>query len=308
LLILGGGPIGCEMAQAFVRLGAKVTLVEKEHSLLKREDAEGAQIIAEQLQSEGVDLRLESSVIECQRVSDEESHVRVESGGRQENVVVDAILVAIGKVANVSDLDLGRAGVECSEKGVVVDDYLRTTNKSIYASGDVCSATMFTHSADFQSRLVLRNALFSLGPLGRRKVSQLLIPRVVYTAPEFAQVGLSEHEAKVRGTEVNVFRKELRENDRSIIEGEERGFFKVIVKKGTDTILGATIISPYAGEHISQLTQAIQHGIGLGQIADTMFPYPTRADLIRRLGDEYNRTRLTTFSLKILRGLLKWNT
>ena len=172
---------------------------------------------------------------------------------------------------------------------MTVDDRLRTTNPRIYAAGDVCSAHKFTHTADAQARIVIQNALF----LGRARASALTLPWCTYTDPEVAHVGLYEREAAARGIAVRTFVQELADVDRAVLDGETEGFVKVHVRAGTDRILGATIVARHAGEMMPELTLAIATGIGLGRIASVIHPYPTQAEAIRKLGDAYNRTRLT---------------
>ncbi|MCA9032602.1 MAG: FAD-containing oxidoreductase, partial [Planctomycetaceae bacterium] len=169
--------------------------------------------------------------------------------------------------------------------------------------GDICSPYKFTHAADFMARIVIQNALFA----GRSRVSQLLIPWSTYTAPEVAQVGLSDGEADARGISIDTFVQELSGVDRAFLDDEHAGFVKVHVKKGTDRIVGATIVAAHAGDLISEITLAMKHGIGLKKIASTIHPYPTQAEAIRKLGDAYNRTRLTPFARWLLKLVLKWN-
>jgi len=183
-----------------------------------------------------------------------------------------------------------------------VNDRLQTTNPRIYAAGDICSRYQFTHAADFMVRTVIRNALFK----GRGKASALTIPWCTYTSPEVAHVGLYEHDAREQGIEPDTLVQEFKDVDRAILEGEEDGFVKVHVKKGTDQILGATIVARNAGDMIGEITLAMTQGIGLGKIANTIHPYPTRAEAIRRVGDAYNRTRLTPFVTSLFRRWLTW--
>jgi pyruvate/2-oxoglutarate dehydrogenase complex dihydrolipoamide dehydrogenase (E3) component len=197
--------------------------------------------------------------------------------------------------------------VEYGKQGVQVDDHLRTTNPRIFAAGDVCSKYQFTHAADFMARVVIQNALFAVGPFGRKKVSELIIPWATYTSPEVAHVGLYEQDASDAGVEIDTYVQPLREVDRAILEGADEGFAKIVTKQGSDEILGATIVAANAGDLISEITLAMTRKIGLGKIAGVIHPYPTQAEAIRKLGDQYNRTRLTPTSAKLLGFLRRLN-
>ncbi|MDI1313819.1 FAD-dependent oxidoreductase, partial [Prosthecobacter sp.] len=216
--------------------------------------------------------------------------------------VVDHLLVAVGRAPNVEGLGLETVGVEFDKKGVKVDDRLQTTNPRIYACGDICSPYQFTHAADFMARIVIQNTLF----FGRAKASALTIPWATYTSPEIAHVGLYEKDAKEKGIEVTTFTQELAKVDRAILDGETQGFAKVHVRKGSDQIVGATVVAAHAGDMISEITLAMKGGIGLGTIASVIHPYPTQAEAIRKLGDLYNRTRLTPFVKKLFHKWLAW--
>jgi len=208
--------------------------------------------------------------------------------------------VGAGRIPNVDGLGLELAGVRQDRRGVLVDDYLRTDNKNIYAAGDVCMATKFTHAADFASRAVIQNALF----FGRKKLSALTIPWCTYTRPEIAHVGLYGHEAEERGIELDTYLRPFSEVDRAIAEGDEEGFVKIHTEKGSDKIVGATIVAKHAGEMISEISVAMAGGVGLSRIASVIHPYPTQAEAIRQLGDAYNRTKLTPTVAKIFRWFL----
>jgi len=302
LAILGGGPIGCEMAQAFARFGARVHLLEIGTRLLPREETQASALLRRTLERDGVDVRLATEMVRVEGApSGKRLHLRAEGVSR--TVDADAILVAVGRTPNVEGLALEAAGVAYDPReGVTVDDRLRTTQRSIFAAGDVASRFKFTHAADAMARIVIRNALF----FGRARASALTIPWCTYTAPEVARVGLDEGEARARGIETDAFVQDLREVDRAILDGEEEGFVKVIVKKGTDRILGATIVAAHAGEMIGEITMAITRRIGLGKIAGVIHPYPTQAEAIRKLGDAFQRTRLTEGRRRLLRRYFAW--
>lgn len=288
LAVIGAGPIGSELAQSFARFGARVTLIDAASTILSREDPDAAAIVQRAMQRDGIELVLGAKI---ERVERDGTTKRLSgtTEGRAFTVDADEILVGAGRVPNVEGLGLERAGVTFDTKsGVEVDDRLRTSNRSIFAAGDVASKFKFTHAADFLARTVIRNALF----FGRSRASALTIPWATYTSPEIAHVGLYEHEAAERGVEIDTFRQDFDEVDRAILDGDDDGFVKIHVAKGKDTILGATIVAPHAGDLISEITLAMTNGVGLGSIANVIHPYPTQAEAIRRAGDAYNRTRL----------------
>ena len=222
-------------------------------------------------------------------------------GGCEE--IVDHVLVAAGRAPNVEGLGLEEAGVEYSAKGVRVDDRLRTSNPDIFAAGDICSSFQFTHAADFMARTVLRNALFK----GRARVGSLIIPWCTYTEPELARVGLTEKEAADKGIRVETFTRELAHVDRAILDGRTDGFVRVHVRKGTDRIVGATVVAENAGDLISEISLAMTNKVGLGRIANTIHPYPTQAEAIRQAGDAYNRGRLTPLVKWLFGKWLAWS-
>jgi pyruvate/2-oxoglutarate dehydrogenase complex dihydrolipoamide dehydrogenase (E3) component len=298
LAVIGAGPIGCELAQAFTRFGAHVTLLEVAPQILIREDRDAAQRVEDALMRDGVDLRCAASITGVRREGDDK--VLALEGGSE--VRVDEILLGVGRAPNVEGLGLEAAGVEYDRFGVKVNDKLQTTSKRIYAAGDVCSKYKFTHAADFLARIVIGNALFL--PTG--KASALTIPWCTYTDPEIAHVGLYPSEASEQGIEIDTFTQEFADVDRAILDGDEHGFLKVHVRKGTDRIVGATLVARHAGDMISEITLAMKSKIGLKKIASVIHPYPTTADVIRRAGDAYNRTRLTERSKKILKTFMRW--
>ncbi len=298
--IIGAGPIGCEMAQAFAQLGSEVLLVEAEHGVLPREDRDAAEIVQKALTRDGVRLLCCGKKLEIR--NDGVTRLTVESHGKGYDEPIDKLLVAVGRSPNVEGLNLEAVGVEYDKKGVNVNDYLQTTNPRIYAAGDICSPYQFTHVADFMARIVIQNALFK----GRAKMSRLTIPWCTYTSPEVAHVGLDERQAKEKGIEVATLVQHLRGVDRAILEGDEEGFAKVHLKKGTDQIVRATIVARNAGDLIAEITLAMTQGLGLKKIGSTIHPYPTQAEAIRKLADQYNRTRLTPLVKKMLGAWLRW--
>ncbi len=301
LAVIGGGPIGCELAQAFQRLGCQVTLFHHGGHILNREDAEAAEIVQRTFLREGIALELSAELLGARRDGvDKVLRFRRGSAGEAE-VRVDEILVGAGRAPNVDGLGLETVGVEYdATRGVKVDDHLRTTNPRIFACGDICMDWKFTHAADFAARIVIQNALF----FGRKQLSALHMPWCTYTDPEIAHVGLYERDAQARGIAVDTFVRPFHEVDRAIADGEDEGFVKVMTKKGTDQILGATVVARHAGEMISELTLAMVAKVGLGTLASVIHPYPTQAEAIRQVGDLYNRTRLTPRVKKIFSGLM----
>ncbi|MFZ5785008.1 MAG: FAD-dependent oxidoreductase, partial [Acidobacteriota bacterium] len=196
------------------------------------------------------------------------------------------------------------AGVRYGKNGVEVDDTLRTANPRVYAAGDVCSATKFTHTADFMARAVIQNAFF--GFAGRKRASRLTIPWCTYTDPEIAHVGMYERDAAAGAIDVATFTVRMADVDRAIAEGETEGFVRIHVRKGTDEILGATVVARHAGDMISEITTAMAGKVGLGRLASVIHPYPTQAEAIRKAGDLYNRTRLTAGRARLLRRYFAW--
>lgn len=300
--ILGAGPIGAELAQAFANLGSEVFLIETEHGILPREDREAAAVVEASLKRDGVKLLCCGRDLKLDPIG-ERIRLSVDSHGTKYEEVVDQLLVAVGRAPNVEHMGLETVGVDFDPKtGIHVSDKLQTTNPRIYAAGDCCSKYKFTHAADFMARIVIANALF----LGRSKLSALAIPWCTYTTPELAHVGLTEAEAQQQGVAIDTFMQSFAEVDRAVLDGETLGFVKVHVKKGTGKILGATILGPHAGDLIGEISLAMTNGLGLKKIAATLHPYPTLADGIRKLGDQYNRTRLTPFVKALLQKWLAW--
>jgi pyruvate/2-oxoglutarate dehydrogenase complex dihydrolipoamide dehydrogenase (E3) component/uncharacterized membrane protein YdjX (TVP38/TMEM64 family) len=304
LLVMGGGPIGCEFAQALQRLGCQVTLLHKYDRIMNKEDTEAAELIQKVFLKDGVHLILNAKPLRVLTTAGGKI-VQYESNGRAAEIEVDEILVGAGRAPNVEGLNLEAAGVKYEGgrgKGVIVNDKLQTTNPNIYAAGDICLPYQFTHLADAAARIVIQNALF----FGRKKLSSLTIPWCTYTDPEVAHLGLSESEAQKKGIAIQTFMKPLSEVDRAILDGEEQGFVKILVKAGTDKILGATIVARHAGEMISEVSTAMKGGLGLGALAAVIHPYPTQAEAIRQTGDLYNRSRLTPRVKRLFSRFLAW--
>jgi pyruvate/2-oxoglutarate dehydrogenase complex dihydrolipoamide dehydrogenase (E3) component len=288
LVVIGAGPIGCEMAQSFARFGAQVTLIDRSKGVLPREDREAAEVVYQAMQRDGVRMVEEASIVRVERDGATRTVV-VTVGGREERVSGDALLVAIGRAPNVEGLGLEAAGVTYDKGGVTVDDTLRTSNASVFAVGDVCSAYKFTHAADFQARAVVQNALF----FGRARASRLVIPWATYTSPELAHVGLNEQDAAKTGVAFDSVVVPFHDLDRAILDGEDEGFLKVLLAKGTDRIIGATLVAEHAGDMIGEITLAMTAGIGLSKIGQTIHPYPTQGEAFRKAADLWRRRKLT---------------
>ncbi|MEM7249909.1 MAG: FAD-containing oxidoreductase [Pseudomonadota bacterium] len=285
--VMGAGPIGVELAQAFAAFGSHVTLIDRGQMILRREDPEAAALVHQALVKDGVAFEFGAHIERCSKSPTGQVVVTLASGRELE---FDALLVATGRKPAVDNLGLDAAGIAYDARlGVGVDDQLRTSNPDVFAVGDVSSRFQFTHAADFMARIAIRNALF----FGRANFSKLLIPWATYTDPEVAHVGLYPRDLEERGIAHTTFQRDFDDVDRSILDGETKGFVKIHVAEGSDKILGATIVGTHAGDMISELTVAIQNKVGLGQLANVIHPYPTAAEAIRQCGDAYNRTRLS---------------
>lgn len=302
-LVIGAGPIGCELAQAFARLGSRVTLVTDGNRVLPREDPDAASLLAGVFERGGIHLLFQA---EIERVTREGGRRRVEivHSGRSETLTADHILAGVGRAANVEGLNLEAAGVEYGKAGVKVDDHLRTSNRDIFAAGDVCSAFKFTHTADFAARIAAQNALFPFLP--GKKFSGLVIPWCTYTDPEIAHTGAYPQDLQKAGVPFETVRVPLEETDRALLDGEEAGFLKVHVDSRKGRILGATLVARHAGEMISELTLAMTQSVKLGAIGGVIHPYPTQAEVIRKAADLYNRKRLTPSRKRLLQRIFTW--
>ncbi|MEM1304692.1 MAG: FAD-dependent oxidoreductase, partial [Planctomycetota bacterium] len=318
--VIGAGPIGCELAQSFARFGSDVHLVNADPYALPREDADAGRVVQHAMERDGVKFYGHGKSVQLSPVpgpGGEDGRIRMRADatdGTGYDLVVDKLLVAVGRAPNVDGLGLETVGVEYDKrKGVTVNDLFQTTNPKIYAAGDICSPYKFTHAADFMARAVVANALFTplgIGPikLGKRKASKLVIPWATYTSPELAHCGITEKEAADRGIAITTFRQDLEHVDRAILEGATEGFVKIHVAEGTDKILGATIVAENAGDMIGSISIAMTCGVGLGQIAASIHPYPTQGEAIRKVGDLYSRTKLTPFAAKFLKTMLRLST
>jgi pyruvate/2-oxoglutarate dehydrogenase complex dihydrolipoamide dehydrogenase (E3) component len=302
LLVIGGGPIGCELAQAFGRMGSEVTVIESAGRLLIREDADTAEIVRQSLLRDGLKIALSAKILKTEKRGADKV-ITIEQNEKSVELTGDEILVGVGRAPNVHGLNLEAAGIAYDPQvGVKVNEMLRTSNPRVYAAGDICFPYKFTHTADALARIVIANALFK----ARQKTSSLIIPWCTYTDPEVAHVGMYEKDARDQGIDVMTLTAPLADIDRALLDGETEGFARVHLKRGGDRILGATIVARHAGEMINELSLAMTAGLGLSAIGRTIHPYPTQAEAIKRLADAYNRTRLTPFVKKLFTAWLKW--
>ena len=315
--IIGSGPIGCEMAQAFALLGSNVIVLNRSKRILGKEDIDAAKIVKKSMEKCGVKFitGIKFNCIEYKdksigfksgivvKVQQQNDNDNDNEEKKDKEFIFDHLLIATGRKPNVENMNLELAKVKYdSRRGIEVNDFLQTTNSNIYSAGDCCTRFQFTHMADSMARIVIRNSLF----FGRSKVSDLIIPWATYTFPEIAHVGLYENDLKERKIDYDIIKIDLSHNDRAICDGEDEynGFVKVLLKKGTDSILGATIVSENAGDQINEYTLAIQSNIGLGFLASVIHPYPTVAEGIKHSGDAFARTRLTPITKTLLRKIL----
>jgi pyruvate/2-oxoglutarate dehydrogenase complex dihydrolipoamide dehydrogenase (E3) component len=289
LMVIGGGPLGCELAQAFCRLGSKTTIVQDMPLFLGNEERDAAQILSDAFARDGIEVRLNTSAVAV-RMEKGDKLVDLVSDDYQNTVAVDAILTGIGHVPNVQQLGLEAAGVDYDiANGVHVNDFLRTSNPNIYAAGDVCLEHKYTHTAEAAAHIVVQNALFG----GRERLSELVVPWCTFTDPEIAHVGLYVREANRMDIPVKTFTIPMHEIDRAVTDGEEDGFVKIHVKGRTDKILGATIVARHAGDMINEITLAMVAGIGLRTLARVVQAYPTQGAAIQRAAQAYYRARFT---------------
>ncbi|MEZ6095316.1 MAG: FAD-containing oxidoreductase [Pirellulaceae bacterium] len=302
ILIVGGGPIGCEMAQTLRRMGSTVTVADLADRILSRELPDASSVVDATLRREGITLEFGASITQILQNGDNEIVATIQSNQTTKQIVVNSVLLATGRTPNVEHLGLDQAGVAFDLKhGIHIDDYLRTSNPRVFAAGDCCLPLQFTHAADFSARSAIENALF----FRRASWRKLLIPRCTYTQPNVAHVGMDWTEIEQRD-DLQAYQIDYSDNDRAVLAGNEGGFIRVYCPKGKDRIVACTIVSELAGEMIGEVAMAIKHKIGLKQIASVIHPYPTRSDAFRRLGDQYNRTRLTPWTKKILARYLRF--
>jgi len=306
MIVLGGGPIGCELAQTFCRLGTQVTIIQRGAQLLPREDRDVAEFLERRLIKEGIRIFKDANARAV--AATDTGKIALELLDRQSDRLVestffaDAVIVAAGRTPNLRSLGLKSVGIDVTDRGVRVNDYLQTSQRHIYAVGDVIGPFLFTHMADAQGRVVVRNIVVPFQFL-RQKMDYSVVPWCTYVDPEVAHVGLGEKEAKRQNIDYDLFIVRLEDVDRAVVESEEAGFAKILTQKGSDKILGATIVAPYAGDLLHEFVLAMKARIGLATIASTIHAYPTLAELARKAGDKYKKTRLTPRAKKIFKWL-----
>ena len=305
LIVIGGGPIGCELAQVFRRFGAEVHLVQRGERLLPKDDPAAAELIANQFAREGIVLHFNAKPLRAQSSASGKELV-ISQSGQEQTLSADAILVAVGRTPNTEGLGLEAANVKYNSRGVEVDDFLRTANSRIYAAGDIIGRQQFTHAAEAMARICIQNAFFSTPFFGRKRLSKLVIPRTTYTDPEVAHFGLTPAMAKEKGIEITNYREELSRVDRAILDGEEEGFAVVHCRKGTSTVVGGTIVASHAGEMIGELSLLMTRRLPLSALSSTIHCYPTQVEVLKRIGDQYNKSRLTPRVAGLLKAILQW--
>lgn len=302
LMVIGGGPLGCELAQTFARFGSHVVITHRQPLFLPKEERDAAQMVAEALARDGIEIHLNTKAVSV-LVEGGKKWVETFNDGNVARIGVDEILTGIGRTPAVAGLGLEAAGVAYhNEAGIQVDDFLRTTNSRIYAAGDVCLHHQFTDTADASARIAVQNALL----FGRQRFSTLTIPWCTYTDPEIAHVGLYVREARERGIPVKTYTVPLHEVDRAITDGEEEGFVKIHVRDGTDTLLGATVVARHAGEMINGLSLAMLAGIGLKTVARVIHTYPTQAEAIKQAASACARSQQPRFLRWLQRQWIRW--
>lgn len=303
IIILGGGPIGCEFAQVMRRLGVSVKLVELLPRLLPRDDGDASALIAKRFAEEGIEVFTGTKATSFEKQGGHIVATVANEDGAARQLEAEALLVATGRKANVENLGLDQAGVEFDRRGVKVDATMTTSQPHIFACGDVAGPYQFTHSADYQARIVVRNILI---PWFKTKADYTWVPWVTYTDPEVAHCGLTEDEAQKKSVSYDVYRFDWSELDRAITDSETTGFIKVLTEKGSDKILGATVTGVHAGEVMHEVLVAAKHGIGLSKLSGTIHAYPTLSSSVQRVADSFQRTKLTPTVAGIFKRLYAW--
>ena len=295
LLVIGAGPIGCELAQTFRRLGSQVVMITRGARLLPRDDADAAEILQHRFEREGIRVILGARLLRAES-SGGDKQLIFDCGRGEERVIGNEILAAAGRRANLDGLNPEAAAVKFDPKGVQVDDTLRTSNPDIYAAGDVCSSHKFTHAAEAMARIALQNALF----FGRKRVSDLVIPWCTYTDPEVAHVGITADEAGNRKSEIAAFTKRFAETDRAILDGETDGYVRLYMSRRDGRLVGATVVAAHAGESIGEAVLAMKQNLKVGDLSGVIHPYPTQADALKRAADLQFRSRLKPWMQRLL--------
>ncbi|CAN5491995.1 bifunctional TVP38/TMEM64 family protein/FAD-dependent oxidoreductase [soil metagenome] len=304
LAVLGGGPIGCELAQAFSRLGSEVTIIEMSDRILSREDEEVSRFAANVFSAEGIKVLTKHKAVKAGE-KEGEKFLICENAGQQVRIEFDEILIALGRRANVTGFGLEELGVEVSKRGTIaVDDFMQTNFPGIYACGDVAGPYQFTHTAAHQAWYASVNALFR--PFKKFAADYRVIPWCTFIDPEVARVGLSETEAKEKGIAYEVARYEISELDRAITEEADHGFLKVLTVPGTDKILGVTIVAEHAGDIIAEYVTAMKFGLGLKKILGTIHIYPTFAEANKYVAGVWQKQNAPQKALKLLERFHEW--
>jgi pyruvate/2-oxoglutarate dehydrogenase complex dihydrolipoamide dehydrogenase (E3) component len=304
LVVLGGGPIGCELAQCFARLGASVTQVEMAPRLLVREDPEFSALVAARFREEGIAVLTGHKAKEV-RAENGAKLVIAESDGKEVRIACDAILCAVGRVANTAGYGLEELGIPVTKQRTIeVNEFLATAYPNIYACGDVAGPYQFTHTASHMAWYCAVNALF--GRFRRFRVDWSVVPWVTFTEPEVARVGLNESEARERKVPYEATVYDLAELDRAIADGAAEGFVKVLTRAGTDRILGATIAGEHAGDILAEFVLAMRHGIGLKGILGTIHAYPTVAEANKYAAGEWRRRQVTRGQMELAARYNAW--
>lgn len=281
--VIGGGPLGCEMAQAFAHLGAQVTILQDMPKFLPNEERDAAEILARSLARSGVNTLLNTSVVAVRTVGGDK-WIDAVSNGIQYSIAVDDILMSIGRVANTDQLRLGQAGINCAPDGAVeVDDFLSTSNSNVYAAGDVCMAKMFANVAQASGRMAVFNAFAG----GEHRVSRMIVPWCTFCDPEIAQIGMQIWDAKRQSIPIKTFTIMMQDVDRAITDGRDDGFVKIHVREGTDEIVGAAIVASRASEMINEVAVIMNAKIGMLKLAEVLHTYPAQSDAIRMAAVAY---------------------
>ena len=283
-----------------------MSLIETIHGIMPNEDRDAADIVEQQMLRDGVKLFCCGRDLKVSR-TDSGKRLAVESHGQQYDLTVDEILVGVGRTPNVEGIGLEAVGVEYDKNGVKVNERLQTTNPRIFAAGDICSRYKFTHAADAMAQIVIQNALFPhpLG-MGYASVESLIMPWCTFTEPEVAHVGMYEKDAKEKGIEVETYTYKLDEVDRAILDGEAEGFSRVHIQKGSDKILGATIVATHAGDMINEFSVLMKAGAGTKTIAGTIHPYPTQAEVNKKVVNLWRKAHFSQGTKNILSKLFAW--
>ncbi len=285
LVILGGGPIGCELSQSFARLGSSVSQVERGSRIMGREDEEVSAFAKASLEQDGVQVLTGHSALRCER-DGEETFIVVEHEGKETRLVYDVLICAVGRSARLKGYGLEKLGIP-TDRTVVTNDYLETLYPNIFAAGDIAGPYQFTHTAGHQAWYAAINSLF--GEWKKFKVDYSVIPWTTFIDPEVARVGLNEQEAREKGVDYEITRFDIGELDRAIADGTDRGFIKVLTKPGKDKILGVTIVGEHGGDLLAEFVLAMKHGLGLNKILGTIHTYPTLAESNKYVAGEWKR-------------------